>query len=124
MLRRILTAWAASAASLFLVSRIVNGFHVETATAAILAAAVIAVVNGTLGSIVKLITFPFRLMTLGVLTLVINALLLMLSASLVTGFTIDTFVAAFFGSILLSLATWLATWLLRMVLPEKEDPKP
>jgi putative membrane protein len=124
MIRRILTSWAASAGSLLLVSNVVRGFHVADVKAAVLAAAVVAVVNGTLGSLVKFITFPFRLMTLGVLTLVINAGLLLLSASIVDGFDIDTFTAAFFGSILLSVATWLATWLLRAVIPEKSEPKP
>ena len=80
-----------------------------------------AFVQATLGTVLKFVTFPFRLMTLGVLTLVINAGLLLLAAYLVNGFDIDTFFAAFFGSILLSLATWFATWLLRAIVPEKSD---
>ncbi|MEZ5354315.1 MAG: phage holin family protein [Bryobacteraceae bacterium] len=121
MIRRILTTWAASTASLLLVSNVIKGFHLTDVKAAVIAAAVIAVVNGTLGSILKFVTFPFRIMTLGVLTLVINAALLLVSAALVDGFTIDTFLAAFFGSILLSIATWVASWLLRMVIPEKSE---
>ncbi len=123
MILRILTAWAAMTGSLLLVSNLIKGFHVADIKSAVLAAAVIAVVNGTLGAVVKFATFPFRLMTLGVLTLVINAALLLLSAAMVDGFTIDTFLAAFFGSILLSLATWLATWMLRKLVPDGESKK-
>ena len=122
MLLRILTAWIASAVGLMIVTHVIRGFHVSGWKAAILGAAVIALVNGTLGNLIKFVTFPFRLLTLGLLTLVINAILLLLSASFVDGFSIDTFTAAFFGSLLLSIATWLLTFVLRAVVPDDDKP--
>jgi putative membrane protein len=124
MLLRIVTAWIAAAVALMLVARVFEGdFHVSGWKAAFLAAAVIAVVNGTLGAVIKFVTFPFRLLTLGLLTLVINALLLLLSASFVDGFQVDTFTAAFFGSLLLSIISWVLTFTLRAVIPDRKERK-
>jgi putative membrane protein len=124
MLLRIVTAWIAAAIGLMLVARIFkDDFHVSGWTAAFFAAAVIAVVNGTLGAVIKFVTLPFRWLTLGLLTLVINAMLLLLSASLVDGFQVDTFTAAFFGSLLLSILTWVLTFVLRAVIPDGDKQK-
>jgi putative membrane protein len=51
----------------------------------------------------KIATFPLTLLTLGIFWFVVNALMLKLAASLVSGFTIQGFLPAFFGAIVLSL---------------------
>lgn len=63
---------------------------------------VLALVNATLGTLVKLLTLPLTCLTLGLFSLVVNALMLLLVGSMGFGFHIEGFLAAFVGSILLS----------------------
>jgi putative membrane protein len=103
----LLLKWLASAISLLIVAYFVPGFRVSTFTAALIAAVALGLINGTLGAILKFFTFPVTILTLGIFSLVINALMLMLAASIVPGFTVNGFAAAFVGSILLSLVNWI-----------------
>jgi putative membrane protein len=100
---KILINWLLSALSLIIVSHLVRGFDVTGFTAALLAALVIGLVNATLGALLKVITFPLTLLSLGVFSFVINALMLKLVAAFVPGFSIQGFLPAFFGAIVLSL---------------------
>jgi putative membrane protein len=99
----ILINWLLSAVSLIIVAHFIRGFEVTSFTSALIAALVIGLVNATLGLFLKIVTFPLTLITLGVFWLVINALMLKVAASLVSGFTIDGFLPAFVGGIVLSL---------------------
>lgn len=112
----LLLGWLASAVSLIVVAYFVPGFHVDTFGTALIAALVIGLINGTLGFVIKVLTFPLRLLTLGLLSLVINAFLLWFATFFVSGFRIDSFVHALFGSILLSIVNWA----LRALLPKSE----
>lgn len=115
---RMLLNWVLSAFAVWLVSRIVPGFHVSGVTAALIAALVIGFINATLGLILKIITFPLTVLTLGIFWLVINALMLKVAAVFVPGFRVDGFFAAFVGAIVLSLVNLL---LKAIVMPSKED---
>lgn len=106
--------WLVSAISLLIVAYFIPGIHVNGFTTALIAALVFGFINGTLGAVIKFFTFPFRILTLGVLSLVINAFMLMLSAQFVDGFKVNDFVAAFLGSILLSITNAV----LSMIIPD------
>src|SRR6516225_12094410 len=98
---RMLLHWILSALAIWIVSRVVPGFVVSGAMAALIAAVVIGLVNATLGLFLKIITFPLTLLTLGLFWLVINALMLELASALLSpGFQVRGFWAAFIGAIL------------------------
>src|SRR5262250_1549704 len=99
----LLINWLLSALSLIIVAHVVRGFDVTSFGTALIAALVIGLVNATVGLFLKIVTLPLTLMTLGIFWFVINALMLKLAASLVTGFTIQGFMPAFFGAIVLSI---------------------
>src|SRR5262245_51597956 len=99
----ILINWFLSAVSLMIVAHVIRGFDVTSFGTALIAAIVIGLVNATVGLLLKIVTFPLTLITLGIFWFVINALMLELAATLVSGFTIEGFVPAFFGAIVLSL---------------------
>ena len=101
-MNRLLVRWLISAVTLLAVARVVPGFHVRGLGAALLAALVIGFVNGTLGLIVKLLTLPFTILTLGLFLLVVNALMLEFSSWFVPGFAVRGFAAAFWGALILS----------------------
>src|SRR5712671_996326 len=108
---RILLNWLLSALAVWVVSRLVPGFHVAGLAAALIAALVIGFVNATLGLLLKIITLPLTVLTLGIFWFVINALMLEMAAAVVPGFRIDTFASAFLGAIVLSLVNMLFRWL-------------
>lgn len=95
--------WLLSALSLMIVAHVVRGFDITGFGAALIAALVIGLVNATIGLVLKIVTFPLTLLSLGVLWFVINALMLKLASAVVPGFSIQGFVPAFFGAIVLSL---------------------
>lgn len=105
--------WVLSALAIWIVARVVPGFWVRGATAALIAALVIGFINATLGLFLKVITFPLTLVTFGLFWLVINAAMLELATAIVPGFKVQSFGAAFWGAIVLSLVNMLLRWLLK-----------
>ncbi len=108
----LLLKWALSAAALFVVAYFVPGVSVSGVTAALVAAAAIGLINATLGAAIKFFAFPLRVLTLGLFSLVINALMLMLAAAIVPGFRVDGFITAVIGSVVLSLVNMVFGWFL------------
>jgi putative membrane protein len=89
-----------------------------------LGVAVLSLLNATLGSILKLITLPLTCLTFGISALAINAVILMVAASLEWGFRIpgegwDRFKTAFIGSLVISIVSSI----LRSILMKDEDKK-
>ena len=99
----LLINWLLSALSLVIVAHMVSGFRISGFGAALIAAIVIGLVNGTIGFFLKIVTFPLTVLTLGIFWLAINAMMLMLASVFVPGFKIDGFLPAFVGAIVLSL---------------------
>ena len=114
---RLLLHWLLSALALLIVSRVVPGFYVRGLGTALLAAVIIGLINATIGALLKLITLPLTILTLGIFWLVINALMLWLATAFVPGFQISGFVAAFVGAIVLMLVNML----FRALLPKRRD---
>jgi len=115
---RLLLSWVLSALAVWIVAQLVPGIYVRGPVAALIAALAIGFINATLGMLLKILTFPLTLITLGVFWFVINALMLELASVLVPGFRIHGFFAAFVGAIVLSLVNMLLKW---AVLPPKDQ---
>lgn len=112
---RMILNWVLSAIAVWLLPYIVPGISVDGITTALIAALVIGLVNATLGLILKVVTFPLTVLTLGLFWLVINALMLEVAAFFVHGFQVRGFWAAFFGAIALSLVNMVLRWLVNPV---------
>ena len=108
---RHLINWLLSALAVWVVSRLIPGFHVTSVPAALIAALAIGLINATLGVVLKIVTFPLTVLTLGIFWLVINAVMLLVASAIVPGFRIDSFVSAFWGAIVLSLVNMIFRWL-------------
>lgn len=108
---RLLLHWLLSALALLAVSYIVPGFVLTGFVAALIAAVVIGVINATLGALLKIVTFPLTILTLGIFWFVVNAVVLELASLVVPGFHVSGFVAAFVGAIVLALINMLIRWL-------------
>jgi len=114
---RLLLNWVLSAIAVWVVAKVVPGVYVSGPVAALIAALAIGFINATLGLLLKIITFPLTIVTLGIFWFVINALMLELASALVPGFRVRSFGAAFIGAIVLSLVNLL---LKAIVMPSKE----
>ena len=82
---------------------IIPGISVSNFVAAMFACITIALINLFIKPLVEFISLPITFLTLGLFSLVINALLLMLAGAVTPGFEVSGFLSALFGSILLSL---------------------
>jgi putative membrane protein len=115
---RMLLNWVLSAVAVWIVAQVVPGIHVNGALAALIAALAIGFINATLGLVLKVVTFPLTLVTLGLFWLVINAIMLKLASVVVPGFQVNGFMAAFIGAIVLSLVNLV---LKAIVMPSKDQ---
>ena len=106
-LEHILAVWLVGALALWIVAQIIPGIEVRGFGAALGATIVIAIVNGTIGMLVKFLTFPLTLLTLGLFLLVINAFLLKVASLFTPGFRVHGFLSAVVGSVVLSVLTWV-----------------
>jgi putative membrane protein len=99
----LLVQWLLYAIALLVVSRIVPGFHVDGLWPAMVAAVVIGLLNATAGFFLKVVTFPLSILTLGIFLLVINGMMILVASSIVRGFRVNGFGAAFWGAVVLAL---------------------
>jgi len=97
--------WALNACALWVVSVVVPGIHAETVLATFAAALVLGILNALLRPILLLLTLPINLLTLGLFTFVVNALMLELTATIVGGFVVEGFGAALLGALALSVVS-------------------
>ncbi|TCD48410.1 phage holin family protein [Chlorobium sp. N1] len=102
----ILLLWLVNAFAVYLTAQLLAGIHVRSFGAALAVALVLGLVNTLVRPIMILFSIPFILLSLGLFLLIINALLLQLSAALVDGFAIDGFWWAVGGSICISAIAW------------------
>lgn len=95
--------WAISALLLMLTAYLLPGISITSFSAALIGSFAIGFVNILIKPLVLLLTLPVTILTLGLFTLVINALMFSLAAWFVPGFEVGNFFSAFFGAILLAI---------------------
>jgi putative membrane protein len=110
---RLIAHWVLSALCILLVARFVPGFVIQGFATALLAAIIIGFVNGTIGLLLKILTFPLIILTFGIFWIIINALMLKFASLFVPGFYVQGFAPAFWGAIILSLLNIAVRQLLR-----------
>ena len=109
---KLLVRWLLSAAALMVIAYFVPGFYVRNFVAALIAAAVIGLINATLGAVVKVVTFPLTIITLGLFLIVVNAAMLRIAAIFVPGFHVYGWWPALIGAVLLTIVSSFIHWLL------------
>ena len=107
MLISLIVNWFVGALALWLIARFLDRFEVRDFGAAMAAAAMIAIVNFLLGWFLRLLALPLIVLTLGLFTFVINAILLKLASLFTPGFRVRGFVPALAGSLLLTVLTFV-----------------
>ena len=101
-----------NAAALFVVAYFVPGVHVSGIVGAIIAAIILGIANAIIKPILIVISLPLEILTLGLFTFIINAVLFWVVGHLGLGLSVHGFWAALWGSIIL----WLVSWALSAIL--------
>lgn len=110
---RLLLRWLLSALALLAITYLVTGITVTNFYAALVAALVLGLINALIRPIIVVLTLPFNVITLGLFTLVINALMFWFASTLVKGFTVGGFWPAFFGAMLMWIFNWFIAGIVR-----------
>ena len=107
-----------NAIALIIVAYFLPGVSVTSPVGALVAAFVLGIVNAILRPILIILTLPIQIVTLGLFTFVINALLFWWVGHLNLGLVVDGFWPAFWGAIVLAIVSFLLSSILRGI-----DPK-
>lgn len=101
-----------NALAVMLVAYLIPGVTVDSFPIAFLAALVIGLINALIRPLIELLSLPITILTLGLFTLVINALMFWLASAIVPGFTVAGFGAAFWGGLVFWIVSWLTNALI------------
>ena len=108
-MKGLLIRWIINAGALWLIAFVIKGIEVQSFLSALVAAAVLGVINAILRPIFILLTLPINLLTLGLFTFLLNGFMLYLAGTLVRGFEVHGFWAPVFGALILSIVSGLTT---------------
>lgn len=97
--------WILFALLIMAISWVLPGISITGFISALIVVIVISLVNTFIKPLLQFISLPINFLTLGLFSLVINALMLLLTAKLSPGFEINGFWSGFWGAILLSIFT-------------------
>jgi putative membrane protein len=112
---KLLINWALNAIAFLITQRIIDQilpgqFRIRDFVTALIAALALGLVNSTIRPVLKFLTFPLTILTLGISSLAINVLCLVGVAQFIPGFTITGVVPAIVGSLVLSIVSTLLHW--------------
>jgi len=99
--------WLILTAAIIFASYILDGIHVSGFFSAFFAAAILGILNAVFRPILIILTLPINILSLGLFTFVINALLLKMASGVISGFDVHGFWTAVFGSLIISVVSWL-----------------
>jgi putative membrane protein len=134
-MRRFLVRLLINAVALWLTTLIVAGVKVTSYAPGVVSyivtllivALIFGIVNGVIGTAIRIVAFPLYILTLGLLALVVNTLLLLLVAWLSTllgfGLRIDTLWSGFWGALVLAIISFLIGLVLRPLLVSSGSPR-
>jgi len=106
-MKGLLIRWVILTLAILAAGYLIEGIEVKGFWSAFLAAAILGVLNAFFRPVLIILTLPVNILTLGLFTFVINAVLMMMVSGVVGGFEVHGFWAALLGSLVISVASWL-----------------
>jgi len=110
---KIIIRWFLNAVALLLIANYLPGMALGGLYSALITVLVLGLVNALIRPIIFILSLPVNILTLGMFTFVINAVLFWFVSTIVKGFTVGSFGAAFFASILFSILSFAINILLK-----------
>jgi putative membrane protein len=108
----LLLKWLVMAVSIIIAAYVIPGVRLSGFFAALWVALFLGIVNVLIKPVLILITLPINILTLGLFTFVINAVLILLASSVIKGFEVSGFWVAMLFSVILSVVNYLLSSLL------------
>ena len=103
----ILMRWLILTAAIIVTAYLLDGIQIDGFFSAIFSAALLGILNAFFRPILLVLTLPINILSLGLFTFVINALLLLMASGVIPGLTVSGFWTALFGSLLISLVSFI-----------------
>ena len=103
----LLIRWLILTVAIIVASYLLEGIHISSFFSAFLAAAILGILNALFRPVLLILTLPINILTLGLFTFIINALMLKMVSGVIPGFEVYGFWTAVFGSLIISIVSWL-----------------
>jgi putative membrane protein len=105
-MKGLILRWLMLAVAIIVASYLISGIRVDGFWAAFFAAAILGTLNVFFRPVLLLLTLPLNILSFGLFTFVINALMLKMASGVISGFHVDGFWPAVFGSLVISVVNW------------------
>jgi len=112
---KIILNWILISVSVFVTTKIISGIVVDPIWVALVVGACLTLFNMFIKPIIKVLTLPLNILTLGLFSLVVNSVLFWYLGTFIKGFEVSTFTAAFVGALVVSVINWLFSKVFRVV---------
>ena len=107
-----IAVWLVTAVSLFVISNLSLGIEVKDFSTSLVASLVIGLLNATLRPILGFLSFPLTFLTFGLFALVLNGLMIWITAQVVSGFRLrNGFLGAVIAAIVLAILNMIIFWI-------------
>lgn len=112
---KIILHWIALSIAVWATTKILSDININPLWVVLIVGACLTLVNMFIKPIINILTLPLNIITLGLFSLVINgAIFWYLGSGVIQGFKVETFSAAFIGSLVVSILNWLITKVFRV----------
>jgi putative membrane protein len=108
-MKGLIVRWLMLTVAIMAAAYLLPGIEVSGVFSAFFAAVILGILNALLRPLLLLLTLPLNILSLGLFTFVINALMLMMASGVISGFHIAGFWSAVFGSLIIGVVSWLLT---------------
>ena len=106
-MKGIFIKWLILTAAIMMASYLIDGIRVSGFLCAFFTAAILGILNVFFRPVLLILTLPINILSLGLFTFVINALLLKMASGVISGFEVYGFWSAIFGSLVISIVNWV-----------------
>ncbi len=106
-MKGLVVRWLILTIAILAAAYLIQGIYVHSFVSAFFAAAVLGILNTLVRPVLIILTLPINILTLGLFTFVINALLLKITAAFIPGFDLQGFLPAVLGALVISVVNWL-----------------
>ncbi|MFA5773132.1 MAG: phage holin family protein [Candidatus Paceibacterota bacterium] len=104
---KLILHWIILSIAVFATSKIIEGIAIDPIWVTLIVGACLTLFNMFVKPIIKILTLPINLITLGLFSLVINGAVFWYMGTFIQGFSVSTFYAAFIGALLVSIINWI-----------------
>jgi len=104
---KIILKWLILSVAVLVTSKIISGITIDPIWAVLVVGACLTLFNMIIKPIIKVLTLPLNVLTLGIFSLAVNGAVLWYMGKFIDGFTVSTFYAGFIGALIISIVNWL-----------------